>query len=71
MIINNIREFVQECAECYYYYVEHHMSYDKVAKEVSLSPASVKRRLEALKDFDRDSYDMYVVERRKRKNGKT
>ena len=42
MLINNIREFVQECTECYYYYVELHMSYDKVAKEVLLSPASVK-----------------------------
>lgn len=71
MIIDNIREFVQECMECYYYYVELHMSYDKVAREVLLSPSSVKRRLEALKDFDRDSYDMYVAERRSRKNGKT
>ena len=71
MIINNIRDFLEECYECYFYYVELHMSYDKVAKEVLLSPASVKRRLETLKDFDPDSYDLYVAERRKRKNGKT
>lgn len=71
IILDYIRDFVQECTECYYYYVELHMSYDKVAKEVLLSPATVKRRLEALKDFDRDSYDLYIAERRKRKNGKT
>ena len=48
MLINNIREFVQECTECYYYYVELHMSYDKVAKEVLLSPGPLKILTEIL-----------------------
>lgn len=70
MKINNIREYVAECTECHYYYVEHHMSYDNVAREVLLSPMTVKRRLESLKDFNIDMYSEYVAERRKRRNGK-
>lgn len=68
--IGNIRDFIQECTECHFYYVENHMSYDNVAREVGLSPMTVKRRLIALREIDSDMYSEYIGERRKRRNGK-
>ena len=66
----NIRDYVVECCECHYYYVEEHMTLRDVSREVCISKDSVKRRLESLKDIDRDMYDEYIAERRKRKNAK-
>lgn len=72
MIISpkNVRDYVQECTECFMYYVEMHMSLAKVSREVMLSRATVRRRLESLKDINSDMYYEYIAERRKRKNGK-
>lgn len=69
MQLDKVENYIRECTMCYVYYVEHHLSYDKVAKEVLLKPSTVKRRLIALQDIDKDMYDEYIAERRLRKNG--
>ena len=68
--IENVRDFVVECCECHFYYVEKHMTLREVSKEVLLHPSTVQRRLNALKEIDNEMYSEYVAERRKRKNGK-
>ena len=65
----NIRDYAQECTMCHYYYVENHMSLREVSREVLLSPMTVIRRLDALKDFNQDMYSEYLGEKRRRKNG--
>jgi hypothetical protein len=65
----NIRDYALECTMCHYYYVEHHMSLREVSREVQLSPMTVIRRLEALKDFNAYMYSDYLGEKRRRKNG--
>jgi hypothetical protein len=45
------------------------MSLREVSREVLLSPMTVIRRLEALKDFNADMYSEYLGEKRRRKNG--
>lgn len=67
---NMLVQYVQECLQSHFYYVDYHMSYDQVAHELLTSKMTVKRRLEALKDIDRDLYDEYISEKRGRKNGK-
>ena len=68
--VDNIRNYIVECSECHFYYVEMHLSLADVSKEVLLSPPSVKRRLDSLKDIDRDMYDTYMAEKRTRKAGR-
>lgn len=68
--IDNIRDYIVECCECHFYYVENHLSLADVSREVQLSPPSVKRRLDSLKDIDRDMYDTYIAEKKTRKAGR-
>lgn len=68
--IENIRDYIVECCECHYYYVENHMSLSEVSREVLLSPPSVKRRLDSLKDIDIDMYSTYLAEKKTRKAGR-
>lgn len=69
MRIDDIKGYIQECTECFVYYVEMHQSLRQVSKEMLLSKSTVKNRLEALKDINMEMYDMYLAERRRRKNG--
>lgn len=66
----NLRDYVVECCECHYYFVENHMTLRDTAREVGISKDSVKRRLESLAEFDREMYDSYLWEKRSRKNAK-
>ena len=66
----NLRDYVVECCECHYYYVEMHLPLREVSREVCISKDSVKRRLESLADFDREMYESYLAEKRGRKNAK-
>lgn len=68
--IRNIHDYVQECTECYLYYVEHHMSLRDVSRETLLSKDTIKRRLEGLRDFNEDMYNEYIAERSKRHAGR-
>ena len=67
---NMLLQYVNECVQAHFFYVDHHMSYDQVARELLTSKMTVKRRLEGLKDIDKDLYDEYIAEKRCRKNGK-
>ena len=69
MKIDNIKDYIQECTECFVYYVEMHQSLRQVSKEMLLSKSTVKNRLDTLKDINMKMYDEYIAERRKRKNG--
>jgi hypothetical protein len=68
--IDNVQNFISECCECHYFYVNMHMSLRDVSRETSLSYATVKRRLDGLRYFDDDMYYEYVEERSKRHAGR-
>lgn len=68
--IKDVREYVEECTMCHFYYVEHHMSLRDTSRETLLSKDTVLRRLESLKEFNEDMYSEYIAERRKRHAGR-
>lgn len=68
--IDNVKNFISECCECHYWYVNRHYSFKDVSRETSLSPATVLRRLEGLKDFDEQMYQEYIEERSKHHAGR-
>lgn len=68
--IDRVHDYLLECTTCHFYYVEQHLSIRDVSRETLLSPATVKRRLEALQDIDADMYDEFIHERSKRHAGR-
>lgn len=68
--IRDTRDYLQEVAECCFYYIEQHMSLKDVSRETCLSKDTVKRRLESLADYDREAYEEYLAEKRKRHAGR-
>lgn len=61
--IDNIKEYIEECCKCYFYYVDCHMSLRETSKELALSRTTVQRRLEGLKEIDEEMYNNYINER--------
>lgn len=68
--IDRIHDYLFECTQCHFYYVEQHMSIRDVSRETLLSKDTVSRRLNALQDIDIDMYNEYVHERSKRHAGR-
>lgn len=64
------QEYLLEVAQCCFYYIDCHMSLSEVSRETFLSKDTVKRRLESLADFNPETYEEYLKEKRSRHAGR-
>lgn len=61
-----IEEYIKESLLAYTYYVEYHLSYKDCAKEMLLSPSTVKNRLIGLEAIDEHKFKEYKEEVKRR-----